>query len=74
MKEKVEESVRRLIKVLAIVLTGITFLMLGLFHLIVGGVKYFTFIFGSEILANCLMGGFLVLVGIIILLVASPRK
>ena len=74
MKDKVEESVRRLIKVIAMTLTGVTFLLLGVFHLIVGVVKYFTLLFGSEILANCLMGGFLVLVGLIILLVTFPRK
>ena len=73
MYEKVDEIARQLVGIIAITLAGTTILLLGVFHLSVGIVRYLSAILGSEAVAYSLVGIFLVLVGIIVLLTLPKR-
>ena len=73
MKEKVDEIVRPLVRILAVTFAGTTILLMGVFHLSVGAVKYLSVVFGSEAVAYSLVGIFMVLAGIILLLTVSKR-
>ncbi len=73
LRNKTEEIIKRLIKVITIVLIGFLFLLMGLFHLSIGIINYFTIVFGSAAISYSSVGSFLILLGIIVLLVAMPR-
>jgi predicted membrane protein len=73
-KEEVNGIIRRLVRVVVVALAGITLLLIGLFYLSVGVVKYFTVVFGSEALAYGVVGIILVLGGTLLLLVSVPRR
>ncbi|MDQ1279138.1 MAG: hypothetical protein QG670_398 [Thermoproteota archaeon] len=73
-KEKIEQILRRMIKTLAIASIGIMLLLLGIFHFSFGVVKYLTVVFANEAAAYGVIGLFFVLVGIIILLIITPRR
>lgn len=74
LKEKADEIERKLIKKMALVAAAIILVFLGIFQLSVGAAKYFTTILGNEAASYSLVGVLLVLGGIVLLLVALPKR
>ena len=72
-QDQLETAAKRLLKIVAIALAGLTFLLLGLVYLTIGLTQYLATVFGSNALAYGIVGLFLVLIGIIILLLANRR-
>jgi len=73
-RKKVDEIIRQIIKVVALTIVGTSIVLLGVFHLSTGFIKYFSTIFGNEAIAYGTVGVFLLLLGMILLLVIPKQQ